>query len=85
MPPPPRRRRRVRSQAEWESERTEHRRLAEHLQGEVVKRDQWLKKAKDIITEYQKRTLTMMAPPQPAHAPPGQPAHSPVVTTPRGH
>jgi len=56
--------------AEWESERAEHRRLAEHLQGEVLKRDQWLKKAKDIITEYQKRTLTMMQPGQPAADPP---------------
>ena len=26
-------------------------------QGEVLKRDQWLKKAKDIITEYQKRSV----------------------------
>ena len=39
-------------------------------QGEVLKRDQWLKKAKDIITEYQKRTLTMMQPGQPAADPP---------------
>ena len=38
-------------------------------QGEVLKRDQWLKQAKDIITEYQKRTLTMM-PGQPADDPP---------------
>ena len=29
--------------------------------GEVNKRDQWLKKAKDIITEYQKRT-TLQSP-----------------------
>lgn len=53
-------------QAEWEAEKQEGRRLSEHLQGEVSKRDQWLKKAKDIITEYQKRTLTMMASPSPS-------------------
>jgi len=35
-------------------------------QGEVIKRDQWLQKAIVIITEYQKRTLTMMQPGQPA-------------------
>jgi len=39
-------------------------------QGELLKRDQWLKKAKEIITEYQKRTLTMMQPGQPAVDPP---------------
>ena len=42
-------------------------------QGEVLKRDQWRKKAKDIITEYQKRTLTMMQPGQPAVDPPSSP------------
>mmetsp|Transcript_46566 Transcript_46566/g.101171 ORF Transcript_46566/g.101171 Transcript_46566/m.101171 type:complete len:1135 (-) Transcript_46566:603-4007(-) len=38
---------------------------AERLQGEVNKRDQWLKKARDIITEYQKRTI----PPSGAQSP----------------
>jgi len=38
-------------QSEWDSEKTEQRRMVEHVQGEVVKRDQWLKKAKDIIYE----------------------------------
>ena len=49
-------------QAQWESERVEFRRHTDHLQGEVNKRDQWLKKAKDIITEYQKRTLPLAQP-----------------------
>ena len=56
-------------QAQWESERVEFRRHTDHLQGEVNKRDQWLKKAKDIITEYQKRTLPLA---QPAVATPGR-------------
>lgn len=58
-------------QAQWESERVEFRRHTDHLQGEVNKRDQWLKKAKDIITEYQKRTLPLASPL--AQAPSGSP------------
>ena len=36
----------------------------------MLKRDQWLKQAKDIIDEYRKRTLTTMQPGQPADDPP---------------
>jgi len=42
---------------EWERERLAMKRQLENTAAEVAKRDQWLAKAKGIITEYQKRNV----------------------------
>ena len=42
---------------EWDKERTNMQRQVDNLQADLQKREQWLGKAKDIITEYQKRSV----------------------------
>ena len=49
-------------QTKWEKERSDLQRHSTHLEGEVTRRDHWLKTAKGIITEYQKRTVTSSSP-----------------------
>ena len=41
---------------EWDKERTNMQRQVDNLQADLAKREQWLGKAKDIITEDQKRS-----------------------------
>ena len=54
-------------QTKWDKERQDLQRHSTHLEGEVSKRDQWLKKAKDIITECA---------PTPPHTRPLLPEHT---------
>jgi len=42
---------------EWDKERTNMTRQVDNLQADLQKREQWLGKAKDIISEYQKRSV----------------------------
>lgn len=44
-------------QREWDKDRTSLQRQVDNLQADLTKREQWLGKAKDIITEYQKRSV----------------------------
>jgi len=43
-------------QREWDKDRTAMQRQVDNLTADLAKREQWLGKAKDIITEYQKRS-----------------------------
>jgi len=56
-------------QTKWEKERQDLQRHSTHLEGEVSKRDQWLKKAKDIITECAARAPSPRTPSLPEHPP----------------